>query len=124
MKSVWTLQIERDVRGDVLILALRGRLGTASAGDLLEAIVQAVDGDGGFRAILVDLEGVDYMSSAGLIALDAAAGRMHAAGGRLAVSGACDPVRLVLEFGGLLADVPLESSRSAGLERLAAARRR
>jgi len=117
MKSVWTLQIDRDVQGEVLILALRGRLGTASAGDLLEAVVQAID-DGGFRAILVDLEGVDYMSSAGLIALDASAGRIHGAGGRLAVSGACDPVRLVLEFGELTKDVPIEPSRAAGLERL------
>lgn len=118
MKSVWTLQIDRDVQGDVLILALRGRLGTASAGDLLDAVVQAINGDGGFRAILVDLEGVDYMSSAGLIALDAAARRILGAGGRLAVSGACDPVRLVLEFGELTKDVPIEPSRAAGLERL------
>ena len=117
MKSVWTLQVERDVQGDVLILALRGRLGTASAGDLLDAVVRAVDGDG-YRAILVDLEGVDYMSSAGLIALDAAAGRIHGAGGRLAVSGVCDPVRLVLEFGGLTEDVPISPSRAAALERL------
>jgi hypothetical protein len=47
---------------------------------------------------------------------------MRAAGGELMLCAACDPVRLVLEFGGLLADVPLEPSRKAGLERLKGSR--
>jgi anti-anti-sigma factor len=116
MKSVWTLEIDRDVQEGVLVLGLRGRLGSASAGGLIDAVILGLDN--GHRAILVDLEGVDYMSGAGLIAVDASAGRMRVAGGELVLCAACDPVRLVLEFGGLLADVPLEPSRNAGLERL------
>ena len=118
MKSVWALQIDREALGDVLVLVLRGRLGAASADPLRDAVAGAVDGNGAPPAILVDLEGVDYMSGTGLVALDAAVRRIRAAGGRLALSGACDPVRLVLDFGGLLADVPIEPSRAAGLERL------
>jgi len=114
MKSVWTLQIDRDVQENVLVLALRGRLGSASTGALLAGIPP----EGEYRAVLIDLEGVDYMSGAGLIALDAAAQRILEAGARLALSGACDPVRLVLEFGGLLSGVPIEPSRAAALERL------
>lgn len=116
MKSVWTLEIERGVEGGILVLALRGRLGTAAAGDFIQAVLRAIDE--GHREILVDLDAVDYMSSAGLIAVDAVAGRMRAAGGRLALCAACDPVRLVLQFGGLLEDVPLEPTRDAGLGRL------
>jgi anti-anti-sigma factor len=120
MKSVWTLEIDRDVQEGVLVLGLRGRLGTASAGDLIEAVILGLES--GHRSILVDLEAVDYMSGAGLIAVDASAGRMRAAGGELMLCAACDPVRLVLEFGGLLVDVPLEPSRKAGLERLKGSR--
>jgi anti-anti-sigma factor len=116
MKSVWTLEIERGVQGGILVLALRGRLGTASAGELIQAVLRAIDE--GHREILVDLEAVDYMSSAGLMAVDAVAGRIRTAGGRVALCAACDPVRLVLQFGGLLEDVPLERTRDAGLERL------
>jgi anti-anti-sigma factor len=116
MKSVWQLEIERGVQDGVLVLTLSGRLGTASAGGLIDAVLQAVEA--GHLAILIDLAGVDYMSSPGLIAVDAAAGRMRVAGGRLALCGACDPVRLVLEFGGVLGDVPLEATRTEGLARL------
>ena len=116
MKSAWRLEITRENRGETLILAVRGRLGTSSAGDFIEAVVAAVEE--GHRAILVDLEGVDYMSSPGLMAVDAVAGRVRMAGGRLVLCNACDPVRLVLEFGGVLGDVPLEPSRESGLERL------
>lgn len=116
MKSVWRLEIGREVHDGVMVLALGGRLGTASSGHLRDAVIQAMDA--GHLAILVDLEGVDYMSGAGLLALDAAAGRLRAAGGRLALCSACDAVRVILEFGGLPADVPLEVSRQSGLQRL------
>lgn len=116
MKSVWRLEITREIRGETLILALRGRLGASSAGDFIEAVVPAVNE--GHRTILVDLEQVDYMSSRGLMAVDALAGRVRLAGGNLVLCAACDPVRLVLEFGGVLADVPLEPSRESALERL------
>jgi stage II sporulation protein AA (anti-sigma F factor antagonist) len=116
MKSVWTLEIERDVQDGVLVLTLSGRLGTASAGELITAGMAALDE--GHRAILIDLGGVDYMSSAGLIAVDALAGRIRGGAAHLVLCRACDPVRLVLEFGGVLGDVPLEPSRDAGLERL------
>ena len=116
MKSVWRLEIERETRGETLILALHGRLGTGSAGALIDAVLPEVEQ--GRRAILVDLQGIDYMSSAGLIAIDAVAGRIRVAGGELVLCNACDPVRLVLEFGGVLADIPLEPTRESGLERL------
>ena len=118
MKSVWALEIGREAQEDVLVLTLRGRLGTESAGNLIDAVVGALDGGKGCRSVLVDLEGVDYMSSAGLMAVDAVAGRTRAAGGALVLCHACDPVRLVLEFGGLLGDVPLAATRAEGLDLL------
>jgi len=70
-------------------------------------------------AIGRDLGGVNYVSSRGLLALDAAAGRTYAAGGSFAL---CDPssepVRLALAMAGLTSYVPVEATREAGLNRL------
>ena len=44
--------------------------------------------------VIIDLSKVDYVSSAGLLALDAAAGRMHTAAGLLVLCGLTEPVRL------------------------------
>ncbi|HET7694145.1 MAG TPA: STAS domain-containing protein [Vicinamibacterales bacterium] len=116
MKSVWRLEIDREIQDGVLVLRLGGRLGTASSGALIDAVIQGLAE--GYRAVMLDLQEIDYMSSAGLMAVDASAGRARSQGGALVLCAACDAVRLVLEFGGLLADVPLEPSRAAGLERL------
>ena len=99
-----------------MVLTVTGRLGVDTSGTLIEVLLEAMSD--GNRRILVDLHGVDYMSSAGLLALDAAAGRMHQAGGVLVLCAACEPVRLVLEMSGILTDLPLEPSRATGLERL------
>ena len=57
--------------------------------------------DGATR-LLLDLARVDYISSAGLVALDAVMGRLHESGGDLVICGVCEPVRLALEMAGLI----------------------
>jgi anti-anti-sigma factor len=121
MNAAWQLNIGREIQEGVLVLTVAGRVGADTSGTLIEALLEAIRE--GQRRILVDLHGVDYMSSAGLLALDAAAGCMHQAGGDLVLCAACEPVRLVLEMSGVLADLPLEPSRLAGVERLRASSR-
>ena len=48
------------------------------------------------------------MSSAGLLALEAVSGRLHAAGGSLVVCGLAEPVRLVFDLAGLLPHFTIE----------------
>jgi anti-sigma B factor antagonist len=122
MDLTWRLEIDRAFDGEVLVLTLAGRVGSDASGRLIEAVVDAVAA--GHLLILLDLRQIDYLSSAGLLALDAAAGRVYAAGGRLVVCEAkAEPVRFVLEMADLLVDVPLEPSRQAGLARLRESRR-
>jgi len=107
------------VSGDgIIVLAVTGRLGTAGAGALVEEVAQALRD--GHRWLLLDLAGVDYISSAGLVALDAISGRLHGDGGALVFCGVCEPVKLVLELGGVLPDLTLEPTREAGVARLRA----
>jgi anti-anti-sigma factor len=109
----WTLRVRREVVAGVAVLRVHGRLGTAASGELLEAIVDAIRA--GDRRLVLDLEGVDYASSAGLLVLDAAAGRMHEAGGELVLCAVSEPLRVVLDLAGLLPHVTVEPSVGAAL---------
>ena len=113
----WRLSLAREVEREILVMTVAGRLGTVSSGELIEAVVQAI-GEGR-RRILCDLGGVDYASSAGLLAFDALSGRMHEAGGRLVLCSLTEPVRLVFDLAGLLPHFTVEPTREAGIRRLA-----
>jgi stage II sporulation protein AA (anti-sigma F factor antagonist) len=102
-------------RGEVLVLTVAGRLAAASCGELTQALMDAIGT--GTRRIVVDLSGVDYISSAGLLALEAVAARMRAEGGALVLCGLTVPVRRALDLAGSLVDA-VEPSSDAAVERL------
>lgn len=116
MDATWKLRIGREVQAGTAVITLTGRIGSEASGQLMDALNQTIDE--GHRRILVDLERVDYVSSAGLLALDAAAGRLYGVGGALVLCAVCEPVRVVLDMAGVLTDLPVEPSKEAGLARL------
>jgi anti-anti-sigma factor len=115
-RLVWPLSIHAERCDGVLVLAPCGRLGTVSSGDLIEVIADALGA--GERLLVLDLAGVDYISSAGLLALDAVLGRLHQAGGQLVLASLSEPVRLACDFAGLLPHFTVEPSRDAAIQRL------
>jgi stage II sporulation protein AA (anti-sigma F factor antagonist) len=109
MKSTnlrWPLRISQERRDGVLLLLLAGRVGVASAATLATAVADAVTR--GDRHLVLDLSAVDYVSSAGLKALETAADRCAETHGSLALRAASRPVRLALELGGLLERFPIQ----------------
>ena len=102
---------------NVLVLELAGRVGAASAGLLTEAVVRAFDrGD----RLVVDFSGVDYLSSAGLRALEVVAGQGAGNGGGSGTVVLCavsEPVRIALDLGGLLPRLRIEASRDLAIAR-------
>jgi anti-anti-sigma factor len=118
MKLRWPLRINESRRDGALVLALAGRLGAISAINLDKAVSAAV-GRGDAR-LVIDLEGVDYVSSAGLRALAAAASLCAHARGGLALCGLGEPVRIALDLGGMLAGFPVEPSRDLAVARVSA----
>lgn len=113
----WSLQIDCTSVGDVQVFAPAGRLGTLSSGGLMEALLAVLNR--GARAVLLDLTKVDYISSAGLLALDAVSNRVQQAGGELVLCGLMEPVRLAFNLAGLLPHFGIEPSRDLALARLA-----
>ena len=113
----WPLRIDEERHDGALVLVLAGRLGTASAAQFGAAVAEAVmRGD---RRLVIDLKGVDYVSSAGLKALATAASACAEARGSLALCGLAEPVRIALDLGGLLADLPVAPSRDDAIARVA-----
>jgi anti-anti-sigma factor len=117
VNPTWKLVIGREVQGGVAVLTIHGRVGTAASGQFIQTVLDVVQG--GHHRILLDLSGVDYLSSAGLVALDAVAGRIDELGGALVLCALTEPVRLVLDLAGLLPHFVVVASRDAGLARLA-----
>jgi anti-anti-sigma factor len=111
----WPLQITSDRRDSVNVLTLTGRLSQNAAENLNRALARAIDA--GDTRIVVDLAGVDYLSSAALSALDLAAARCTSLGGCLALCSLTPPVQVSFEIAGVEGRIPIESTLSAAIER-------
>lgn len=115
-RELWALNITHERHDGIVALAVNGRLGTASSEAFVDAISQEIRAAG--VRLLVDLSGVDYVSSAGLGALQAIAQRVHESRGELILCALSESVRLVFDLAGLLPAFAIEPSREAGLSRL------
>lgn len=113
----WPLRIN-EVRCDgVLIFELSGRLGHGSAHRLTTAVDAHTDQPG--RGLILDLANVDYISSAGLLAIDLAAKQVAATDGVLVLCALPEPVRIAFDLAGFLSRYPIEPSRERAIARLA-----
>ncbi len=91
-----TIQTSRE--GGRLTVSLEGRLDTATAPELEEALRDALSG---VREAAFDFRALEYISSAGLRVLLAVQKKLTAdGGGRVAVRGANQTVREILEVTG------------------------
>lgn len=93
------MEILRSSENDALVLALTGRLDAAWAGPVQAAIDAAIR-DGEHRLVL-DLAGVDYISSAGLRVVIAGYKQLRAIDGAFLVRAAQPGVAKVIELSGL-----------------------
>ena len=104
----------RGGRGSVLILNISGRIGSAAAPKLHDALVAAL---AAAPAVVVDLRNVDYISGPGLVALQRA---VAARNGAFVLCSVTEPVQIALELAGLASELPIEADRTAAIARLRA----
>jgi anti-sigma B factor antagonist len=83
----------------VTLIEVTGRIDSTNATKLGEALGEQIDA--GRNQIVLDLSGVDYMSSAGLREMVAAAKRVRNSNGDLRLASPSTRVREVLELAGL-----------------------
>ena len=110
------MQIGEQRAGTVLVLAPAGRLDSVTSNELEKHVAARLDA--GERRLLVDLAGVEYISSAGLRVLLMAAKRLKEPPAALVLCGLGPGVRTVLELAGFLPLFAIEPGREQALARL------
>jgi len=91
------------------LLIAEGTINSETAPQFEQALEERLDK--GTSNLILDLEQVDYMSSAGLRAMVAAYKRAKSQGGTLVLAAPSDRVREVLDLGGLIEVFPIYEDR-------------
>jgi anti-anti-sigma factor len=110
------MEIREERQGGAVVLAPRGRVDSASSGELEAALLRHLGA--GRTRLAVDLGAVEYISSAGLRVLLMLVKKLQGSGGRLVLCAMPDSVRLVFELAGFVPLFEIEGSREAALARL------
>ena len=100
----------------ILTLTVTGRLDadtTAQFGDALNGCIEQ-----GNHKIILDLAGVDYISSVGLRALMVGAKKVAPLGGKIVICAPHPRVLKLLELAGFTTILPVAATRDEALERL------
>jgi anti-anti-sigma factor len=98
--QTWTLSVTPQLVDGKAELLVAGRLGQTGATQLEAACRTAMEQ--GCQSLVLDLAGVDYLSSPGLRLLERLKADIGAQGGSLGVKNPTDPVRLALDLAGML----------------------
>ena len=101
----------------VAVIALKGRLDSANAGELEKGMADLFTQPG--QKAVVDMEKLDYISSAGLRVVLMLAKRARQTGGRLLLSCMAPSVREVFEISGFLKIIEVTSTTDAAVASLA-----
>lgn len=100
-------------RDGSLIVSPSGRLDSVNAAAFdrhLASVIQRGD-----TRLIIDLAGLEYISSIGLSAFLSAAKKIKAANGKMVLTGMNDRIRLVFEMSGFLRLFPVFASVDAAL---------
>jgi len=84
--------------GAVSVITVRGKIDGNTFHGLVERTLQVVAK--GYAKLVLDFQGVSYLSSAGLVALQSILSKVKSRGGRLAIAGLAPDVARVLEMTG------------------------
>lgn len=110
------MQIETVQEGDVAVLIPSGRIDSSTATELERACIAQVES--GHGKILLDLAGIDYVSSAGLRIFLVVGKMLQKKGGRLALCCLTPMVSEVLAIAGFDRILTTASNRGEGLAKL------
>jgi len=108
------MTISESTQGAITILQAHGRLDTASAPETDRRLATIIEG--GARQVVLDLSGLEYVSSTGLRVLLTAAKRMKQAQGKMALAAPTSQVRQILDTTGFETIIPLFDTTEKAVE--------
>lgn len=108
------MEVTKTKMGAVLVVELIGRLDASTTPAVEQDLIGAIDG--GEKWLLLDLTGMDYVSSIGLRIFVLAAKRLKTAGGGARFCGVREPVQRIFDMAGLSLRMEIFPTREAALE--------
>ncbi len=111
--GVTDMEINTNEVAGVTFVKLKGDIKSTTSGEVMDALVGLVKG--GSNKLLINLEGVDFISSAGLRSILVAAKLLKNSNGQMRICGANESVRKVLETSGFTSLVALYTDESEAL---------
>ena len=99
------MNISESKQGNVTILQPQGKLDSMSSPELDKRLTGLIES--GTRQITVNLEGLDYISSAGLRVFLSAAKRLKQAQGKLALANPSAQVQQIFDIAGFASILPI-----------------
>jgi len=110
------MQITEARQGDVMVLAVSGRLDTAAAKPFEISVLHCVyEGE---EKLILDLGGVDYINSTCLRVVLTAAKRLHGSQGRLVLCALQETIREVFEISGFTRILEIHPTRNQAIAAL------
>jgi anti-sigma B factor antagonist len=110
------MTISEDKVGQVLAIGLKGRLDAATSKTVEDFLLRKIDA--GEKFLVLDLGGLDYVSSVGLRVFMMTAKRLKVAQGKIAVSSLQSSVKQVFEIAGFQNLFPMYGSRDEAVSGL------
>ncbi len=108
------MQISVKTTNEVKVLAFEGRLDAQTSSDAQQLLTRLIEE--GETKILLNLEKVDYISSAGLRVLLVVAKQLKATDGELRICSLNEVVKEVFDISGFDMILPISASESEALE--------
>ena len=109
---LWQLTLDFRTIDGVGVLIVGGRISHATSAALSDALVRHLQSN---RSLIVDISGVDYVSSAGFRALEQAAHRFEAQRVSLVLCGLQDAVRPAFDLAGPIPTLLVVPDRAAAI---------
>lgn len=110
------MNIQTKKNKDALVVTVTGRMDAATSPEFEKGFAELLaKGD---KSIIVDLAGLEYVSSAGLRAILTSAKRVNAAKGKLAFVGVKGQIQEVLKISGFLSILTVYATESEALAHL------
>ena len=107
------MDIQTERENGTLIAKAEGRIDGVNARDFEEALKNAISGDD--STVIMDLEGLSYISSAGLRVILLIAKTLRKRNADLMLCSLSDPIREVFEISGFDKIIPVHGSREKAL---------
>jgi len=112
------MEISEKKEQGAMILELNGRLDAVTAPGFGEKVLQVIEG--GENKLVLALEGLEYVSSAGLREFLKAAKKMKSVGGKIALCSMKDYVREIFDMSGFASLIPIKDSVDQAVEEVTA----